>query len=748
LDFEGLLEEKYGFRLKPQQRDAVLNIDSPAILLAAPGSGKSTVLVLRCANMAMCCGIAPEKILTLTYDRFTKESLTKCFQGIFGREAQRGLRFTTIPDFCSLVMKEYAALTDSQPPKLMEEGKRRLLRSFYAKANDGEYLPDNRLEDLVRLVSLAKNGMTASEQTEKDLFGRSNLDEIIAAYEAYMHANNCADIDELQARVLAAFSEKPALLQLFQERYPYIHVDEAQELSKLQCALLERLTAPAGNIFLAGDEDQSLYATSRQENLRNFCRVYPQMKTLKMERNYRSTHAVVDAAGRLIKHNTARRMGTMNTGNEIGMPVEESVLADNSLLGPHVLAQLKGLPSPENSAVLYRNVFSAAVIMDALDREGIPFVLKDQKHSCFDHWVVQDILAFLALGHNQMDLASLKRIYRKLNTYIGKDAISHAAALMDNDASLPALDALLLGSKISDNATTRIKKLKEDIAALPSMPPSHTVQYILEKLEYGDYLKKTCGEGIYLESLLQITESIATIAVRTDSYLQLLERIRELTVLMEGARKSTEPNAVTLSSVHAAKGMEFRNVYIVDLYEGSFPTLAAISENNDGKKALMEEERRLFYVAVTRASKYVELIYAKKVNGNRVEPSRFIHELLPGQQAIKKARAGKAGRRSGTTAHKQTSSGKKAVRRPVAAAPAPQALPAFEQFHLEVGKQVQHQAFGQGIISAYDVKRDMVAIRFEKLGLKKFSASYCMSGGVLKKASGENSDNAVHFEQT
>jgi DNA helicase II / ATP-dependent DNA helicase PcrA len=347
----------------------------------------------------------------------------------------------------------------------------------------------------------------------------------------------------------------------------------------------------------------------------------------------------------------------------------------------------------------------------------------------------------MTLAHNPADIVALKQIYYKLNGHISQGTYHQAAAALADGSITDALDALLKSPNLSENASMRVKKLKENIVKLPEMEPGHAVQYILDKLGYGEYLKKAGGEGLYLESLLQIVESMKAIASRTNTYQELLERNTTLADIAEAARCNAAANAVTLSTVALTKGLEFKKVFIIDLFEGRFPAIAAVSENNEGKKELMEEERRLFYVAVTRAAKQVELIYAARINGERVKPSRFVRELLP-LAPLRKARPNRPAKPVDPNAPvKATFEKRVATRRPTGMKAAQQKLPTFENFNLVVGMDVAHKAFGQGVISAYDIKRDIVAVKFPKHGLKTFAATFCVNGGVIKKPDPDG-DNA------
>ena len=251
--------------------------------------------------------------------------------------------------------------------------------------------------------------------------------------------------------------------------------------------------------------------------------------------------------------------------------------------------------------------------------------------------------------------------------------------------------------------------------------------YIMHKLGYLDYIKKAGNEGYGLESLLHIVESLRAIASRTANYAEMLERIATLAAVIEHAKDNYGGNAVTLSTVHSAKGQEFDKVFIIDLFEGRFPLASAIPEMNGGKKELLEEERRLFYVAVTRARKQVELIYAAKINDERVKMSRFIRELHP-YLPVHHSKPGQSDKQAGSLSKASAArraSGKKMIPK--------NQIPDSEMFTVEVGMDITHKSFGLGVVSSYDNENDIIAVNFPDHGLKTFRAALCINGGVIRR---------------
>ena len=712
MDFEQYLIEKHNITLNPQQREAVLHTEGPMLLLAVPGSGKTTVIVCRCAYMTLCRGILPQRILTLTFNKAAQRDMESRFQRLFGADVPAPVRFSTIHSFCYGVLREFGELVGRKVPRLIDEEKPRLLRRLYAEHNNNEFLPDDLLEELSNRIGYVKNMLMTTQQIQETPHDIKSFPAVFDAYERFKSENGCMDFDDMLDKALAAFKVKPQLLERSRSRYTHINVDEAQDTSKLQHEIIRRLAAPANNLFMVGDEDQSIYMfrAADPQYLLDFKAVYANATVLKMETNYRSTNAVVEAADRLIKRNKQRHDKRMCTGNGQGQPVIETVLADNSMLCAHVVKRLQERTELRGTAILYRENTSAVPLMDALERAGIPFYVREHKLHFFEHWVVKDVLAFINLAHNPADIVSFKQIYFKLNAYITRQQYEQAAQNLAQSANV--FDAVLSVENLKEIASARIIRIKAHMAKLKLMEPGKAVQFILETLEYAAYLKKAGGrEGFFSESLLQKAESLRGIASQTGSLEAFFARIAEMSTLVERARSNWGGNAVTLSTVHSAKGLEFDRVIIVDLFDGRFPSASSIAQYDKGEKQSMEEERRLFYVAATRAKYELEAVTASKIYSDKVKPSRFIRELIP--SALHPRRA------LGKLDHLVSSLMDRDVAQPGAA------------LMIQPGMGIFHKSFGRGEVLTYDSDNDTVSVQFPKYGIKTFCAEYSLLRKIL-----------------
>ncbi len=717
MDFIEQLASHHNIHLNPQQRQAVLTTEGPVLLLAVPGSGKTTVLAARTAFLVMERAVPPEQILTLTFNRSARLDMEARFRSLFQGRGAEAVRFATIHSFCNSVLRQYGSAVGRQVPRLMEDGKARLLRQIHSEINGGEFLPDDRLEELTNAIGLAKNRMMTDEQIEAGEWATRNFPAIFAAYESYKNQNGCMDFDDMLDKALAAFRVMPRLLERCRDQYRYVSVDEAQDVSLLQHEIIRLLAAPRNNLFMVGDEDQSIYGfrAASPDRLLRFEQDYPGAKVLLMERNYRSAEPIIAAANRLIRRNRARRAKAMAGRGAAGPAIAQTTLPESAGLPGHVLAWLKQDLSGSR-AVLLRENGSALALMDALDRAAVPFTMREHKADFFTGRVVRDLLAFLALAHDPLDAAALRQIYWKLGAAVSRDQMDAAAQLLARGQAPSALEALLALPGLRETTTKRLSEVRAGMAELAQAPLRDAIALVLDRLNYRDHLKKTFGAGPAMLSALHTLDILSSIIAGVGDTPALLARIDELSALAQRGG-SGGPGALTISTAHSAKGLEFDHVLVADLIDGRFPTGNAIAALAERNAAPMEEERRLFYVALTRARQTAELVTCQKVLGHKAEPSRFIAEALPGV-ALKRALASHA------------------TKRPAAkAAEMPSGMPEG----LEPGVEVMHRQFGRGEVLEVDGESGIVTVRFAKVGVKVISAAYCrVAGDARREGSGDD----------
>ena len=691
MDIPAYLLERRGISLDPQQTAALLATQGPSLLLAVPGGGKTTVLVSRVAHLVLNEGVAPQNILILTFNRESAKDMAARFQALFGELIAQTPRFSTIHSFCYTVLKQYASLRGRPMPSLLESepgGKARILREIVSAAT-GEYADEEQVEEAQRLIGLLINTMVKPQEADGDKLGMPAIGRIYAAYQAYKKENHLMDYDDMLDFVHTIFRKLPDLLEAFRQRYSHVLVDEAQDTSKLQHAILLQLCTQQGNLFLVGDEDQSIYSFrgAYPQALLEFPKVYPGAKLLKMEQNFRCPPSVVEAANCLISHNCLRYDKGMFTRRPDTGPVKITQIPSSEELPRHLYSVLSQLPAGKTAAVLYRNNPSAVGLIDLFDRKGLPFYIKDHKTTLRRQTLTQDILCILNLYFSPWDLESFQRVYYKLGAYISRSMVQFA---MDNPRTRDTIFDLLAEFPDSQRVnTSRLMFAKYTIGRFGSMTPSKILDAIFYDLGYFSFLEKS-ENGFLLELNQQRLMALKHLAASTSTIEEFLDRIDAIDGVIFAASQNRDA-PVTLSTIHSAKGLEFDYVYIIDPLEGILPSTMAIERHLSHDLEPLEEETRLFYVAITRAREQLEILVPASAGGSSLSPSRFLSMLKPDDSAA-----------------------------------------LFEHYSLQAGRRVMHRYFGLGVVTALDFEKRTFTARFAKLGSKTLTVDILENSDTCK----------------
>jgi len=570
--------------LSPQQEAAVRATDGYVLLLAVPGSGKTTVLVTRVAYMILCRGIAPERILTLTYTRAATADMHARFASLFGDATAERVQFRTLNGICAMIIRRYEQFLGHQAFALMEdEGKlNALVRELY-QAQLHEYPTDGEVKNARAYITYAKNMMLTDGEIEglnKDFEGFSAL------YHAYLDrlcSQGLMDYDDQMVYALRILKKYPEILSDFQDRFPYLCVDEAQDTSKIQHQIISLLAEKHGNLFMVGDEDQSIYGfrAAYPEALLEFERAHPGAKVLLMETNYRSTPEIVAKADAFIQKNRDRHPKHMSADRPSGAAVRRISLKSRS--GQYAYLREVASDCKVRTAVLYRDNDCALPLIDLLEREHIPYAARRLDLHFFGHRVVQEICDIIRMAEDPCNGELFLKHYYKLSSRINRAAANRAAAkaapgesffhyLAERDDSLPPYQK------------KQCRALNTHFEHLLSLPADQAIFRIVNYMGYGDYLKER-GSDLSKPQILEI------LGKREPTPLDLLRRLGELEALLQN--KVSEPCNFILSTVHSAKGLEYDRVFLMDAVDGIMPKTG---DDVDGN-----EERRIFYVAMTRA---------------------------------------------------------------------------------------------------------------------------------------------------
>ena len=645
-------ERKFPQKLNEQQKEAVQSVEGPVLLLAVPGSGKTTVLVTRLGYMIYAKGIAPEKILTVTYTVAATEDMAARFASLFGTDMADRLTFKTINGICAGIIHTYGRKTGRTPFALLNDEKviADTLAKIYQKT-ERTYATESDLQTVRTLITYIKNSMlTEAEIQELDKTADMKISAIYKEYNSWLREQKLMDYDDQMVYAYTMLQRFPELLRLYQDKFPYLCVDEAQDTSKIQHAIIALLASRTENLFMVGDEDQSIYGfrAAYPEALLSFEKNHSGAKVLLMEENFRSDAGIVKAADTFIQKNTLRHkkhMRATKDGEEVVKEIavktrddqyrylaavaENCAAAQTGGATGNVTADRAGsmignvtegkagsmtVGTSHTVAVLYRDHECALPLIDLLERKEIPYRMRNAEISFFTHRAVLDVLNIMKLAMHPKDAETFLQVYYKINTYIRKeDALQIARISETQDISV--WNAAVRYHGLSDYTMSSVQNTRMHMQQLLTERGDKAVKRILYYMGYQEYLER-CGLKADKIEILRILGS------REDSMAGLLQRLRELQDIL--TRKETDYSCnFILSTIHASKGLEYDTVYLMDVTDGILPAqmLKNPEKASREERETYEEERRLFYVGVTRAKSELYVFTTGK-------PHSFCKELL------------------------------------------------------------------------------------------------------------------------
>ena len=614
-------ERKFPQKLNEQQKEAVQSVEGPVLLLAVPGSGKTTVLVTRLGYMIYAKGIAPEKILTGTYTVAATEDMAARFASLFGTDMADRLTFKTINGICAGIIHTYGRKTGRTPFALLNDEKviADTLAKIYQKT-ERTYATESDLQTVRTLITYIKNSMlTESEIRELDKTADMKISAIYKEYNSWLREQKLMDYDDQMVYAYTMLQRFPELLSLYQDKFPYLCVDEAQDTSKIQHAIIALLASRTENLFMVGDEDQSIYGlrAAYPEALLSFEKNHPGAKVLLMEENFRSGAGIVKAADTFIQKNTLRHkkhMRATKDGEEVVKEIAVKTRDDQYRYLAAVAENCAAAGASHTVAVLYRDHECALPLIDLLERKEIPYRMRNAEISFFTHRTVLDVLNIMKLAMHPKDAETFLQVYYKINTYIRKeDALQIARISETQDISV--WNAAVRYHGLSDYTMSSVQNTRMHMQQLLTERGDKAVKRILYYMGYQEYLER-CGLKADKIEILQILGS------REDSMAGLLQRLRELQDILMQKETDYSCNFI-LSTIHASKGLEYDTVYLMDVTDGILPAqmLKNPEKASREERETYEEERRLFYVGATRAKSELYVFTTGK-------PHSFCKELL------------------------------------------------------------------------------------------------------------------------
>ena len=708
-------QQERGIILNEVQRQAVVNTGGALLLLASPGSGKTTTIIMKIGYLVEVKGIQPARIKAVTFSRAAAEEMKTRFKRFF--PALPVVDFSTIHSLAFEVVREhfrkkqlsYQLIEGSQ-----NQDKRHILREIFTNVNQ-EHITEDQMDELTTYISFIKNKLISQEKWSEIDCNVPKAGEIMRRYEEFKSASDrlLLDYDDMLIYANKAFDQDEELLRRYQQLYDYVLTDESQDTSLVQHYIIEKLVRTHGQLCVVADDDQSIYSWRGAEPsyLLNLKNVYPQATILFMEQNYRSSKDIVDTANVFIKRNKQRYHKNMFTHNPLHKPIIIHRLIDYKAQAKYLIEKIKNSDHSSKTAVLYRNNSSSIILINELDREGIPFYIKDEDRRFFSHWVVEDILNFMRLTYTDKRIDIFEKIFTKMNGYITKQQMEAVKKINNNES---VFDNLLQHVRLQDYQLKPIEECKDTIGIMKGMSPLAAIYTIRRKLGYEKALERMCERlGFRKEYVLGILNTLEEVATGLSSMEDFASRLKYLEKVIKSS-KHNKDSQLTLATFHSAKGLEFDRVYMVDLLEGIIPSRSDMEQKKEGKPENMEEAVRLFYVGMTRAKNHLELLTYEKRDHEKVSESQFVtavRNIISPPVVIPKLTRKSKGKVSPMITYN------------------PNAIKNANQ--LAIGSVINHRSFGRGKILS--INSSSIDIKFDG-SIKTLSLEVCLTQGFLEPA--------------
>ena len=687
-------KRRYALVPTPQQEAAIRSAEGYILLLAVPGSGKTTVLVQRLGYLLLCRGADPGRILTMTYTVSAAADMKNRFAALFGADLAGEMTFRTINGLCASIINHYIRTCQRPAPftLLCDEGEAAaVIREVY-HAVTRDFPTDSDIKALQSAITYAKNEMLDGEgiaALEKDV---EHFSAVYHRYKETLRSRRLMDYDDQMVYAWNILRKYPHIRSHFQSRWQYLCVDEAQDTSRIQHLMIALLSEKCGNLFMVGDEDQSIYGfrAACPQALLNFQRDHPGAKVLLMEENFRSTPQIVAAADRFIRCNENRRPKRMRAVRGDGGAVRSVFVYDRRGQYRYLLQTAR--TCTRETAVLYRDNDCALPLMDLLKRNNVPYRCRQMDFGFFSHRTTRDLTDILRLSLDSADQEAFLRVYYKFSAGISRQAAEYAVRHCGRGESLLLYIAQTEG--VSDWTRMKCKALHTHLVNMRAESGDKAVYRAVHFMGYGEYLAQRNADPHRAAILEALGE-------QEPSPERLLERLEELQELLRNRRDDPHCPFI-LSTIHSSKGLEYERVFLMDVADGILP--------KDGENSDLEEERRLFYVGMTRAKDELSVFTFRK----EALTSVFADALFPpAPGATPKAVPIRPMPRAAS------------ARRAAPAAKKP--LPPMEDF--VPGRAVEHRKFGSGTI--LQRQADMISIRFANGETRRLSLSTALQSGAL-----------------
>ncbi|MCM1496719.1 MAG: ATP-dependent helicase [Bacteroides sp.] len=663
-------------RLNEAQQKAITHGTGPCLVLAGPGSGKTAVITHRTKYLLEEAGIHPEQILVITFTKAAAMEMKERFQTLMQR-AYAPCTFGTFHSVFFMILRNAYGYSGEQV--LAEEQKRTILKAI-VQAMELEYEDEEELlQGLISEITAVKSEYMDLQHYYSTTCGEEEFRSIFRSYEDTLHREHKLDFDDMLVYTYELLKERTDIRQMWQRRFQYILIDEFQDINRIQYEIIRLLAEPKGNLFIVGDDDQSIYRFrgARPEIMLGFQKDYPEAEIILLNINYRSSREIVEGSLRMIENNTKRYQKKIEGSHPYEHPIcihelkgcqEENEDIRKRIQSYHA----QGIPY-EEMAVIFRTNTEPRRLVNQLMEYNIPFRMRDRLPNCYEHWIARHMMAYIRITMGSRERGDFLQIWNRPKRYLRREWLAE-----------PQIDTERILEQVADKkwAVEHIQKLNSDIERLRKMDPFSAINYIRKGIGYDTYLKEYAEQRrLKPEEFLDILDELQAMAQPYGDYAAWFRHIEEYGEQLEEQRNRqaqlhSSGEAVTLTTMHSSKGLEFQVVFILEANEGITPYKKA------GKPEEIEEERRMFYVAVTRAKEYLHIYTIRERNNKKLLPSRFVNEIR------------------------------------------------LDRANLKVGARVLHRSYGAGTITYMDAKK--ISIYFDDSKEQKtLSLSFVLEQGLL-----------------
>lgn len=604
------------------QRKAICHGEKPMLVLAGPGSGKTTVIVHRVKYLLESAGIPGEKILVITFTKAAAAEMKGRFLNMMG-VSKTSVTFATFHSLFFRILRSIYHYTVEQI--VSEEEKWRLFRGWMMELEIETNDREETIRSFLAQLSLLKSEMAALSDFQPEGINKEDFVKLYKQYEGYKERNERLDFDDMLADCYQLLKEEPGVLAAWRQRFLYILIDEFQDANCVQYETVKLLAKPEDNLFVVGDDDQSIYAFrgARPDLMLSFTKDFPQAIKVTLNRNFRSTEKIVKLSEKIIGHNANRLPKNMVSARERGVKTVLLTSPNTVEEGKKIAAKIELLHDKgiayQDMAVICRTNIHGGLYGALLNDRGIPYLLKDKGLNPWNHWITQDLLAYLTLAQDEAADEAARRILNKPKRYISKAILSEAIEL-----PYPLMRGIPLCRSLKPYQVKALEEMRRQLKEIGRRKPYKALQYIRKEVGYDSYLLEYANfTRANIHGFLEIADEVTEMAKDIETIGEYQQKIQQLDdELTNRGRQENQPqDGVTISTMHSAKGLEFYAVFIPSIVEGVLPHEKSISAQS------LEEERRLFYVAVTRAKELLFLSEVKIRYEREAVRSRFLKEL-------------------------------------------------------------------------------------------------------------------------